>query len=120
MLRKLRTAVLGLAVTLAGGGVALAQHGYGYYDRDDYGWSREGLHAARDIGYQDGARVGREDFFSRKPYDPRPRGRYARLDHGYRHEYVDRYGYREQYARAYEAGYRTMFGRNGAGRDYRH
>jgi hypothetical protein len=116
MVRKLRIAAWLLAVTMASGGVALAQRGNGYYDRDDYGWGREGFRAGRDIGYQDGARVAREDFFNRKPYDPYPRGKYSRQDHGYRREYGDRYAYREQYASGYQAGYRAMFGRNGFGR----
>jgi hypothetical protein len=96
---------------MAGCGIALAQQGYGYSDRDDYAWGRQNLHVARDIGYQDGARVAREDFFRRKLYDPYPRGKYAKGDHGYRHEYGNRYAYREQYARAYEAGYRSAFRR---------
>src|SRR5262249_28960024 len=96
------------------GSAAFAQGGYGYYDRRDYGWNRYGrdtVRVARDIGYQDGANVAREDFFRRKPYDPYPRGKYSRSDHGYRREYGDRYAYRDQYARAYEAGYRSTFGR---------
>ena len=113
MLRKLRMAALALAVTMVSGGVALAQQGYGYADRGDYGWGQEGLHAARDLGYQDGARVARQDYFSRKPYDPYPRGKYANEDHGYRRQFGDRYAYRDQYARAYQAGYRSMFGGNG-------
>jgi len=108
MWRTLRTAALGLVVTIAGSGAALAQRSYGYYDRGDYGWDRSGFRVARDIGYQDGASVAREDFFRRKPYDPYPRGKYANRDHGYRREYGDRREYREQYARAYQAGYRSF------------
>jgi hypothetical protein len=110
MLRTLRAAALGLAITMASGGVALAQGGYGYADRGDYGWGRQSFRVARDIGYQDGARVGREDFFRRKPYDPYPRGKYSHADRGFRREYGDRYQYRDQYARAYQAGYRSSFG----------
>jgi hypothetical protein len=117
MSAKLRMAALAVAVTLASGGMALAQRDYGNRDRDDYGWSHEGFRAARDIGYQDGAQVAHEDFFSRKRYNPYPRGRYAGGDHGYRREFGDRYGYRQQYARAYGAGYRAMFGRGGHGRN---
>jgi hypothetical protein len=127
MWRTVRVAALGLGLTMASGVIALAQDGYGYpdrdrngypdrggygyYDRDDYGWGRQGFHVARDIGFQDGARVGREDFFRCKPYDPYPRGRYSNSDHGFRREYGDRYRYRELYSRSYQAGYRSAFGR---------
>jgi hypothetical protein len=111
MWRTLRTAALGLAVMAASGGAALAQGGYGYYDRGDYGYGRETFRIARDIGFQDGANVGRDDFYHRKPFDPYPRGKYAHADHGYHRQYGDRYAYSEQYARAYQAGYRSSFGR---------
>src|SRR5271169_5658781 len=102
MWRNMRTAALALAVTIASGGVALAQDGYHYYDRGDYGYNREARQVARDIGFDDGSRVAQQDFFQRKPYDPYPRGKYSHEDRGYRREFGDKYAYREQYARAYQ------------------
>jgi hypothetical protein len=104
MWRNLKTATLALALTMASAGVAVAQDGR-YYDRDDYSYGRERNRIARDVGYEDGTQVGREDFARRKPYNPYPRGRYAHEDHGYRREYGDRYAYMSQYARAYQEGY---------------
>src|SRR6266480_7540306 len=59
-----------------------------YYDRDDnryyghdgYGFHR-GIHAAREIGFRDGAAVAREDMWRGKPFNPNPRGRYDDADH---------------------------------------
>lgn len=111
MLRSMRVAGLALAVAMASSGVALAQGGYHHYDRDDYGYSRERARIARDVGYQDGSRVGREDFARRKPYNPYPRGKYAHEDHGYRREFGDRYAYMARYARAYQEAYERAFRR---------
>jgi hypothetical protein len=117
MLRNLKLAAVILAMTITTGGVALAQEGHRDYDhdRDDYGYNygygRDRGRIAWDTGYQDGARVAREDFAHRKPYDPYPRGKYAREDHGYRREYGDRYAYMNQYARAYQQGYARAFRR---------
>jgi len=111
MWRSSRMAGMVLALAMASGGVALAQGGYQYYDRGDYGYSRENTRIARDFGYDDGSRVAREDFARRKPYDPYPRGKYAHADRGYRREFGDKYAYQDQYARGYQAGYRRAFGR---------
>jgi len=111
MLRNLKMAALVLAVTLASSGIALAQDGRSYYDRDDSGYGRPRIRIGWDVGYQDGSRVARQDFTHRKPYDPYPRGKYSHEDRGYRSEYGDRYAYMNQYARGYQQGYERIFGR---------
>ena len=109
MLRNIRLAALAVAVVFGSSGAALAQ-GW-HYDRGDYDYGRGGFRIARDIGFQDGAQVAREDFARRKPYNPYPRGKYAHQDHGYRREYGDKYAYMSQYARAYQEGYARTFRR---------
>lgn len=113
----LRTAALGLAVLAGTAGFAAAQDwrydsdDYYRYDRDGYRDNfRRGMHFAREIGYQDGAQVAREDTWRGKRFNPNPRGRYAWADHGYRDEFGSRYEYREHYAEAYREGYRNAFG----------
>jgi hypothetical protein len=125
---KLRNTALALAVLAGSVGVAAAQD-YRYYDRDGYryergyrGGFREGMRAARQTGFQDGAQVAREDMWRGKPFNPNPRGRYDDADHGYRREYGDRHEYREHYSASYREGYQSTFryngyGRNGYGRD---
>ena len=107
MLRNVKMAALVLAVAIASSGVARAQDGRSYYDRDDSGYLRPRIRIAWDLGYQDGSRVARQDFTDRKPYDPYPRGKYSHEDHGYRGEYGDRYAYMNQYARGLSAGLRA-------------
>lgn len=112
---NLRNAALALAVLAGSVGVASAQD-YRYYDRDGdryergyRGDFREGMHAAREIGFQDGSQVAREDMWRGKPFNPNPRGRYDDADHGYRREYGDRHEYREHYSEAYREGYQNTF-----------
>jgi hypothetical protein len=109
-----RAAALGLAVLVGSAGLAAAQDWD--HDRDDYRWNRDyrhdfrrGMHAAREIGYQDGAQVAREDSWRGKPFNPNPRGRYAWADHGYRGEFGNINEYREHYAQAYQEGYQNAF-----------
>ena len=109
-----RAAALGLAVLVGSAGLAAAQDWD--HDRDDYRYGRDyrwdfhrGMHAARDIGYRDGAQVAREDSWRGKPFNPNPRGRYAWADHGYRGEFGSINEYREHYARAYSEGYQNAF-----------
>jgi hypothetical protein len=111
MLRNLKMAVLVLAVAMASSGVARAQDGRSYYDRDESGYAHPRIRVGWDMGYQDGSRVARQDLTDRKPYDPYPRGKYSHEDHGYRGEYGDRDAYRNQYARGYQQGYVRSFGR---------
>jgi hypothetical protein len=111
MLRHLKMAALVLAVAMASSGVARAQEGRSYYDRDESGYGHPRIRVGWDMGYQDGSRVARQDLTHRKPYDPYPRGKYSPEDHGYRGEYGDRDAYRNQYARGYQQGYVRSFGR---------
>ena len=73
MIRNLTLAALAFAVLAGTIGRAAAQD-YRYYDRDDYRYHRgydrdgdrhydfrEGMQTARQIGFQDGAQVARED-----------------------------------------------------------
>lgn len=108
--QRLKTAALVLAMTIALGGLALAQDGR-YYDRSADGYGHERVRVGWDMGYQDGSKVARQDFDHRKPYDPYPRGKYAREDRGYRSEYGDKYAYMNQYARGYQQGYQQVFHR---------
>ena len=110
MLRNLKMAALVLAVAMASG-VALAQEGRSYYDRDDSSYGYPRIRIAWDMGYQAGSRVARQDLTHRKPYDPYPRGKYSHEDHGYRGEYGDRDAYMNQYARGYQQSYVRSFGR---------
>lgn len=136
----MRTSFKALAITaamLAGtAGIASAQDGR-YYDNDDYryqnrpydsdnyryengyedrsygrGSFRYGMHEAREFGARDGASVARQDMWSRKPFNPNPRGRFDDADHGYRREFGSLHEYREHYTQAYRAAYRYSFRRN--------
>jgi hypothetical protein len=116
MKSKLALAALALAVVTGASGLAMAQDGrYNdrddnrYYDRDDS--SRYGLKVARDVGFNDGAQVAREDNWNRKPFNPNPRGPYDNADHGYRSQFGDRHEYREAYSAAYRNGYFSVRGR---------
>jgi len=120
-MKKLATAALALAVGIGGSGLAAAQDGR-YYDRDDNRYYdrddgyRRGRDVARDFGFRDGAQVAREDMWSRKRFNPNPRGRFDDADHGYRREFGNKHEYREQYSAAYREGYRNAFRDRG---DYR-
>lgn len=99
--------------------------GYRYqdraYDRDDDGYEnrgygrdrfRYGMHEAREFGFRDGASVARQDLWSRKPFNPNPRGRFDDADHGYRREFGSKHEYRERYTQAYREAYERSFRRN--------
>ena len=135
MNKKLRMAALLVSVVAGTVGFAAAQDSRyydrdGYYDRDDYrsnngyygqdGYRndnfRRGMQVARDFGYRDGAQVAREDMWHRKPFNPRPRGRYDDADHGYRSEFGNKHEYRERYSEAYREAYMRTF-RNGGYQD---
>jgi hypothetical protein len=116
MKRKLRSALLAGAVLAGLVGYAAAQNPY--YDHDDYRYDhdgygydgfRRGMHVAREVGFEDGAQIAREDMWKGKPFNPRPRGRYDDADHGYRREFGSRHEYREHYAAAYREGYISAF-----------
>ena len=119
-----------IATVLAGtAGIAAAQDGR-YYDNDDYRYQnysydrddnrydynrhnfRYGMHEAREFGARDGASVARQDLWSRKPFNPNPRGRFDDADHGYRREFGSLHEYRERYTDAYRAAYQRCFRRN--------
>jgi hypothetical protein len=119
-----------IATVLAGtAGIAAAQDGR-YYDNDDYRYQnysydrddnrydyerhnfRYGMHEAREFGARDGASVARQDLWSRKPFNPNPRGRFDDADHGYRREFGSLHEYRERYTEAYRAAYQRCFRRN--------
>ena len=80
------------------------------YSGDSYGgpWFSN---RAYQIGFQDGASVGREDAGRGKPYNARPRGRYDDEDHGYSSSYGSKSAYKAQYANGYRAGYGSVRGR---------
>lgn len=118
-----------LGTMLAGAvGFAAAQDGR-YYDNDDYRYEtrsydryenrdygryrfRYGMHEAREFGFRDGTSVARQDLWSRKPFNPNPRGRYDDADHGYRREFGSRHEYREHYIEAYREAYQRTYRRN--------
>lgn len=126
-----------VATILAGtAGIAAAQDGR-YYDNDDYRYQnrpydnddyrydnpyenreygrdnfRYGIHEAREFGARDGASVARQDMWSRKPFNPSPRGRFDDADHGYRREFGSLHEYREHYTEAYRQAYQRSFRRN--------
>lgn len=115
MQSKLATVALAFAVFGGISGLAAAQDGryygsndyrfQGYYDNDGYrGEFREGLRTARQVGYQDGMQVAREDAWRGKPFNPYPRG-HDHADRGYEREFGSLHEYREHYARAYYEGY---------------
>jgi len=116
MKSKLALAALALAMIIGASGLAAAQDGR-YYDRDDSrGYNRDdgfryGLKVARDVGFNDGAQVAREDSWKAKPFNPNPRGPYDNADHGYRSQFGDKHEYREAYSAAYRDGYLSVRGR---------
>jgi len=65
---------------------------------------------AYQIGFQDGASLGRRDISEGKPYNPNPRGRYDDEDHGYSRAYGNKSAYKAQYANGYRAGYESARG----------
>jgi hypothetical protein len=69
------------------------------------------LRIARDMGFEDGALVGRQDLFHGKAFQPFPRGKYAHEDRGYRRQYGDKFAYEQEYAAAYHQGYLRGFRR---------
>lgn len=128
---------LAMIVTMLAGtvGIAAAQAGRysdgdGYrdqnrYDNDDYRYGnryenrdygrdnfRHGMHEAREFGARDGASVARQDMWSRKPFNPNPRGRFDDADNGYRREFGSKHEYRENYIVAYRQAYQRSFRRN--------
>ena len=113
MTNKLKLAAITLGLLAGTVGVASAQD-YRYYDRDDYHYSdrggfHEGMRAAREFGFRDGAQVAREDMWRGKPFNPNPRGSYGRADDGYRREFGSIHEYREHYAQAYRESYENAF-----------
>jgi hypothetical protein len=112
--KKLRMCALTFAMWVGASGLALAQDWRpNDYDHDDYRYDRDSdrgiIRAARDFGFNDGATVGREDRYKRKPLNPYPRGKYSHEDHGYRRDFGDKYAYEAAYARAYREGYEQAF-----------
>lgn len=110
MRRMVRLAALAVALIIPLSALASAQDGYRYYNRDDYRYERS-FRVARDFGFEDGSQVAREDMYKAKPFNPYPRGKYGHEDHGYRHEYGDKFSYQEAYARAYQQAYERAFRR---------
>lgn len=80
-----------------------------YYGGDSF---RYGMHQAREFGFHDGASIARQDLWSRKPFNPDPRGRFDDADHGYRPEFGSLREYREHYTEAYREAYQRSFRRN--------
>ena len=107
--RAVSLTALAIASIILLGSLAFAQEGYRDFDRDDYRYGS--FRIARDCGWEDGARVAREDLAKYKPYQPYPRGKYTHEDHGYRREYGDKYAYEQEYARAYQQAYERTFRR---------
>ena len=111
MRRKITMMALAATLTMAFSGLALAQEGYRFYDRDGYGYGRAAFRVAQDFGFEDGSFTARQDIAKAKLYNPNPRGSFKHEDHGYRREFGDKYEYREAYARAYRQGYDRIFRR---------
>jgi hypothetical protein len=111
MWRKMKMAAAAATLTMAFTGLALAQDGYRFYDRDNYGYGRTAFRVAQDFGFEDGSFTARQDLVRAKPYNPNPRGSFKHADRGYRREFGDKYEYREAYARAYRQGYDRIFRR---------
>jgi hypothetical protein len=120
--KRARMRALVLALAMGTSALAFAQDWrYNDHDRDgdryDRDYDRDLDHhdrdydrdVARHFGFQDGASVGREDRYDRKPLNPYPRGRYAHEDRGYRHQYGDKSWYQAEYARAYREGYERAY-----------
>ena len=116
-------AAMAVAFLMGSVGIAAAQNwgydrdddrGYRYerYDRGDF-W--RGMQVARSIGFEDGEQIAREDIWHRKPFNPYPRG-HNHADRGYSRDFGSIHEYREQYARAYQQGYNSVFHRD---RSYR-
>ena len=123
MNRRLSLAAMAAAFLMGSVGIAAAQNwgydcdddrGYRYerYDRGDF-W--RGMQVARSIGFEDGEQIAREDIWHRKPFNPYPRG-HNHADRGYSRDFGSIHEYREQYARAYQQGYNSVFHRD---RSYR-
>jgi hypothetical protein len=123
MNRRLRLAAMAVAFLMGSVGIAAAQNwgydrdddrGYRYerYDRGDF-W--RGMQVARSIGFEDGEQIAREDIWRRKPFNSYPRG-HNHADRGYSRDFGSIHEYREQYARAYQQGYNSVFHRD---RSYR-
>jgi hypothetical protein len=91
-----------------GGYYPNAGYPYGGYGNGTYYPAGRFGSPAYQIGYQDGAQVGREDNASRKPFNPNPRGRYDDEDHGYSSRYGSKRAYQAQYANGYRAGYQSV------------
>lgn len=94
---------------------------YRSYDRDDnryenreYGRDnfRDAMHEACEFGFRDGASVARQDLWSRKPFNPNPRGRFDDADHGYQRDFGSKHEYREHYIEAYREAYQRSYRRN--------
>jgi len=110
MVRWLRMAVLGTAVSLAFGTMASAQSwGYGddhSYDRHDNARER-GFHR----GYDDGFRKGQYDA------DRRHRFKFKNDDwedsRGFEHWMGDKHEYKHAYRKGYERGYREAYNNYG-------
>jgi hypothetical protein len=122
MNRRLSLAAMAVAFLMGSVGIAAAQN-WGY-DRDDRGYRYErydrgdfwrGMQVARSIGFEDGEQIAREDIWHRKPFNPYPRG-HNHADRGYSRDFGSIHEYREQYARAYQQGYNSVFHRD---RSYR-
>jgi hypothetical protein len=89
---------------------------YGDRDGDHDGdrWHGENVgfrSPARDIGFEDGSRVARQDLGSGKPFDPYPRSGYANADHGYHSSYGSKAAYQGEYANGYRNGYQSVYRR---------
>jgi hypothetical protein len=83
-------------------------------DHDGDRWHGEDVgyrSPAKDIGFQDGARVAQQDMMNGKPFNPYPRSGYADADHGYRNNYGSKSEYQAEYTNAYRAGYQSVFRR---------
>jgi len=105
MLKLIRVAVALSALAISS--LAVAQD-YRYYG-GDYRYDVPVMRIAHDFGFQDGARVARQDMMRGKPYQPYPR--HNPETNGYRRSYGDKYAYMAEYSRGYEQGYKNAFRR---------
>lgn len=138
MMRRIGTAVMGIALLFGIGMVSTAsaqvQWPWGQdrdyrrdrnqrdrdYRRDDRnrrgGYGNYGYQAARDRGYQDGLQTGANDGSRRQSYNPQRSHYYRNATYGYDRSYGNKEVYQQAYRDAFTRGYDEGFRRYGGNR----
>src|SRR5215472_15003546 len=135
LMSRLGGAVLGitllLGIGMAAGTTAMAQNngGWGGWNRDrdrdrDRDWDRDrdyrrddrnrrggygGYQMARERGYEDGLRVGQQDAYDRKNFDPQRSHYYRSATDGYDGYYGNKDAYRQAFRDAFIRGYQDGY-----------